>query len=287
MTMPTMAALAATLLGGATLPFALNTPVSTAPSRTTLTVPVNGDFNQFLPEHRSNYRDELRQHTARLRAIEGVLRLRDVNDLPVELRAERARNLDRLHAYWVRAEYPTVSDHSGPVRPCFIDDAGRICAVGYLVEQSAGRDAAERINAKYRPNTIREIDDPALASWIASSGLSYDEVVAIQGPEMREPSRILSIKESDVRSIQDRSASGSSRRGLRVRGRNGQPATVATSAVTDQPAPLRGARAGDIINAEPAVTVPVNEPTSIEAVPVTDAAPSVRTEPAAPPSDIQ
>lgn len=287
MTMPTMVALAATLIGGATIPFTLNNaPTPTLPAHsTTLAVPVNGDFNQFLPEHRASYADEMRQHTARLQRIESVLRARDVSSLSDNLRAERARNLDRLHNYWIRGEYPTVAAHSGARRPCFIDDAGRICAVGYLVEQSAGRDVAERINAKYRPNTIREIKDPTLASWIAASGLSYDEVVAIQGPEIQMAPQIPVQQQSQI-SENRRGRNG--RRAMRRRAveqvqtaeipvANAEPAGYdgvgvgAVQLVVDEPNPIAVEEPTEAV--APTAVETVNAPVELAPAPV-DAAPT-------------
>jgi len=144
----------------------------------------DGDFNQVRTEYPSDPANQVRNHTLRLQYIESMLRSRDVSDMPAELRAERMRNLDRLRDYWTRAEYPVNYDHPTAWEPCFIDKKGAICAVGYLVEQSAGRELAEKINSRYQYATIKEIDAPELADWITHSGLSKAEVVTIQGPSM-------------------------------------------------------------------------------------------------------
>jgi hypothetical protein len=61
-----------------------------------------------------------------------------------------------------------------------VDDAGRRCAVAYLVEAAAGTAAVDRINDRFRNAYISEMNDPALERWIESSGLTRREVMTIQ-----------------------------------------------------------------------------------------------------------
>lgn len=156
--------------------------VSTDQDRSIYSIVGDGEFNQVMREIPSDPATELRNHTERLRYIEGLLRSVDVSDMPAELQAERSRNLDRLHNYWTRGRYPLNYDHPNAWEPCFIDRDGAICAVGYLVEQSEGRAVAEKINSTYHFATIKEIDAPELDRWIEGSGLTKAEVVTIQGP---------------------------------------------------------------------------------------------------------
>lgn len=76
--------------------------------------------------------------------------------------------------------FPRNYDHPEGRVPCFIDRDGRICAVGYLVEQTAGRDAAERINRAHQYDAILAMNDAAVDDWIAGSGLSKEEAAMIQ-----------------------------------------------------------------------------------------------------------
>lgn len=119
----------------------------------------------------------LRTHLA---YVEQLLRARPTDHLSPALRAARARNLDRLHAYWTAGRFPRNYDAPGERQPTFIDREGRICAVGYLIEQSAGRAVAERINARYKHAFIREIDTPVLDQWATASGLTKQELAMIQ-----------------------------------------------------------------------------------------------------------
>ncbi|HYE95191.1 MAG TPA: hypothetical protein VD962_03210, partial [Rubricoccaceae bacterium] len=123
--------------------------------------------------------EDLRIRT-HLAYVERLLRARDVRHLSPALRAARARNLDRLHAYWTAGVFPrnTVEPHFRT--PVFIDEAGRICAMGFLFEQDAGRAAAERINERFQTALLGEIEDAALADWLATSGLTAEEAAMVQ-----------------------------------------------------------------------------------------------------------
>ena len=142
-----------------------------------------GGFNIFCPIVPGNGVPHETQVTRRLTVIEMLLRQRDVGSWPTELRAERARNLDRLHQYRLRGSYPRNYDHPDQLLPCFIDRDGRICAAGYLMEQSVGRSFAEKINASYQYATLAQIHEPELDRWIARSGLTLAELETIQEPE--------------------------------------------------------------------------------------------------------
>lgn len=124
--------------------------------------------------------DERLRITTHLAYVEATLRARNVDGMPHELRAERMRNLDRLREYWMRGIYPRNLDRPEDRRPCFIDNDGTICAVGYLVEKSAGRDAAEKINSSFQYATIGEMRSPELDAWLPRSGLTRQEAAMIQ-----------------------------------------------------------------------------------------------------------
>lgn len=93
---------------------------------------------------------------------------------------KRIQAIALLEKYIELGAYPCEFDHSPTRRPCFIDHAGNICAVGYLLEQTAGRDAAERINERYQYALITEMNDPGLRDWQQSIGLSMRELAMIQ-----------------------------------------------------------------------------------------------------------
>lgn len=124
--------------------------------------------------------DETLRIRTHLAYVERLLRARDVRALSADLQAERRRNLDRLHAYREQGVFPRNFDHPEARRPCFIDRDGRICAVGHLIEQSAGRSLAEAVNSRFQYALVSEMEDAGLTEWIRGSGLSATELALIQ-----------------------------------------------------------------------------------------------------------
>jgi hypothetical protein len=120
-------------------------------------------------------RERVRVHLA---YVERLLRARPAPSPGLE--AARTRTLDHLAAYHARGVFPWNDDHPDARRPTFIDDAGTLCAVGYLLAADRGRPAAEAIAATRKYAYVRELHDPELVSWIADSGLRPDEVALIQ-----------------------------------------------------------------------------------------------------------
>ncbi len=114
-----------------------------------------------------------------LRYVEQVLREKPLDDLTPTQRERRVHLLDLLHTYAEAGVFPQNTRHEG-FRPCFIDDQGAICAVGYLVAQTAGRAAAEAINAQFQYGYLMDMNSPLLDEWIAQSGLTRRECAMIQ-----------------------------------------------------------------------------------------------------------
>ncbi|GAA3960758.1 hypothetical protein GCM10022407_04580 [Hymenobacter antarcticus] len=117
---------------------------------------------------------------AHLAFAERRLRQSPAAGLSPALAARRAHLLDLLHRYWVAGVFPRNYDFPGERRPCFIDRDGRLCAVGFLVAETAGRAAAERINAAHQYELIADMRTPALGQWVRHSGLTKVECALIQ-----------------------------------------------------------------------------------------------------------
>ncbi len=66
--------------------------------------------------------------------------------------------------------------------PVFIDDDGNVCAVGYLIERTAGRPVAERIARDHRHDLLEDIAAamPIVRAWIDASGFTVEELASIQ-----------------------------------------------------------------------------------------------------------
>ncbi|MET7259038.1 hypothetical protein [Dyadobacter fermentans] len=116
---------------------------------------------------------------AHLEYAEKVLRKRDVSQLSAQMRSKRMHLLDLLRDYRSAGLFPKNYERNER-KPCFIDRNGTICAVGYLIEQTAGRAVAEDINSRHKYDTILAMNDRKVDEWIAQSGLSKVECAMIQ-----------------------------------------------------------------------------------------------------------
>ena len=139
----------------------------------------NKSFRAFYGREPNINDDEDLRIATHLAYVEALLRSRDVSHLSTDLQRARNRNLSALRIYRLQGEFPRNYDRPGR-RPCFIDRDGRICAVGYLVEQTAGRDVAEGVNRTYKYSYIKDIEGADLAAWLAGSGLTREEAAMIQ-----------------------------------------------------------------------------------------------------------
>ena len=124
--------------------------------------------------------DENLRIKTHLEYVEKALRQKSINHLTSTLKQQRAYLLDLLHSYWMRETFPRNYDYKEVRKPCFIDKDNRICAVGYLIERSAGRQIAEEINRRHKYERILAMNDQMVDNWIKSSGLSKEECAMIQ-----------------------------------------------------------------------------------------------------------
>lgn len=144
--------------------------------------PVLGDISfesTFGKKPTAEVSSELRIAT-HLAYVENLLRQKEMPHLTAALKEKRSHALDLLHQYRINAVFPENFDYPGERKPCFIDKNGRICAVGFLLEQTASREAAERINEKYQYEELLAMNDPALDEWVAANGLTKEECAMIQ-----------------------------------------------------------------------------------------------------------
>ncbi|MCC2546515.1 hypothetical protein LJY25_08680 [Hymenobacter sp. BT175] len=150
--------------------------------------PVLGDISfetKFGRRPDATTDNELRIRT-HLEYAEKLLRQKDASALPLALQEKRQQALDRLHDYWTAGRFPRNYDYAAQRKPCFIDRDGTICAVGYLVEQTAGRAVAEQINQLHQYDELLAMNDQRVEEWVRTSGLTKEECAMIQptyGPE--------------------------------------------------------------------------------------------------------
>jgi len=130
-----------------------------------------------LPDETASEQVRIESHLA---YVEDLLRTQGVDGLTSQAREQRLILLDHLRVYREMGVFPQRQDAFPKRRPCFIDDAGNICAVGYLIEQTAGRELAERMNEKYQYAYLWDMQDDDLGEWVNSSGFSLKELAMIQ-----------------------------------------------------------------------------------------------------------
>ena len=108
------------------------------------------------------------------------LRLMDTQDLSPVLRDARTRNLDLLREYRRRGEFPRNRHAPNRYAPCFIDSAGRQCAVACLMHASADDVPALKVAESANFARIRDMNLPELNTWASESGFKKAELARIQ-----------------------------------------------------------------------------------------------------------
>jgi hypothetical protein len=142
--------------------------------------------------------DEKLRISTHLEYVEQLLRSKDVSWMPEKQQEKRRQMLQLLNEYRNKGIYPDNFDYPGQRLPCFIDDEGKICAVGYLVQQSWGPKAANLINGRYQYRKISEMDLELLKPWMEYSGLSLEECAMIQPTyawrQIKVPKAVIGVK---------------------------------------------------------------------------------------------
>jgi len=121
-------------------------------------------------------RQRLRTHLA---YVEAHLRARPRPSLTLPQQTRRHILLDSLRAYRRAGRFPRNTEVPGR-SPVFVDEQGRLCAVGHLIAVSAGRDFAERIDTEYHLSDVRDMDLPAIDEWAEAHGFTRRELAMIQ-----------------------------------------------------------------------------------------------------------
>lgn len=130
-----------------------------------------------IPDGATNEHERIQTH---LSYTEQLLRAAETTNLIHNQQANRTFILDILHQYWTAGVFPTNRDYPDERRPCFIDADGNICAVGYLIEQTKGRQLAEDINAKHQYDFLLDMNEAAIEAWADEYGLTLEECAMIQ-----------------------------------------------------------------------------------------------------------
>ena len=133
-------------------------------------------FN-IIPDENTDEEFRIQTHLA---YVEQMLRDKETSHLSHSQQLKRTQVLDLLHEYWTAGVFPNNYDYPGERKPCFIDRDGNICAVGYLVEMTAGREVAEQINERHQYDYIADMHEESVNNWANEYGLSMEECAMIQ-----------------------------------------------------------------------------------------------------------
>ncbi len=126
------------------------------------------------------YTDENLRIITHLAYVEKLLRNRINSSLSEDQVTKRANMLKLLSEYTKNKQFPKNLDFPAQRIPCFIDKEGNICAVGYLIEKTAGRQVAAQINEKFKYEYVLAMNDLSVEKWAVSNGLTIEECAMIQ-----------------------------------------------------------------------------------------------------------
>jgi len=157
---------------------------------------VLGDHSLFeaFPTSSTDATPEKERIVIHLRYVYNLIQGQSTSNLTLAQRQNRVRCLSHLLEYIERGEFPQPAlnqDAPQDRRPCFRDDSGCVCAVGYLVEKTAGVGAVTAINDAHKYEYIYTMKDNCqlLLDWQHQMGLSLPELAMIQPTYdfMRQP----------------------------------------------------------------------------------------------------
>lgn len=121
----------------------------------------------------------------RYQKVELELARARLDTLTPEQRAARARLLEVLDAYVVRADFGQQDIEAGVRLPQFVDADGRRCAVAELLHSTGEVELVSAVAKSHNTAWIAELSgDARFLGWLDRNGLSLDEAARIQGPSM-------------------------------------------------------------------------------------------------------
>lgn len=139
----------------------------------------NAGVEHFHPTQSFSTLDEKQRVTAHLTYVYNLLSERTLPMPESETRSKRLSLLEHLNNYIEQGRFPINTKYEER-RPCFIDERGTYCAVGYLIQQTAGAALAEKINALFQYDYLMDMQLPELTAWVKTSGFTLEELATIQ-----------------------------------------------------------------------------------------------------------
>lgn len=101
--------------------------------------------------------------------------------LRAKLAQRRQVTFARFLAYREARVYPINTIGPG-LRHVWVDDLGNLCAAATIISGDWGRDATVRVGHADRQIRLADVTTGPVADWMATSGLTRHELVAIQLP---------------------------------------------------------------------------------------------------------
>jgi hypothetical protein len=106
-----------------------------------------------------------------------------------KLIANRTANLDRFRIYQRGGVFPSNTYSDGKLN-VWRDDNGHFCAAATIIRMSGMTELVDRVAEQSNFIRLADVKQGPLMDWILTSGLTQDEIAAIQEPMMpvvREP----------------------------------------------------------------------------------------------------
>lgn len=112
--------------------------------------------------------------------VESLLRMRSTRHLDDTQRLNRELLLDLLVVYASGRSYPQGLLQKEEDMPCYVDDQGRFCPVGFLLARTAGHLFAVKVCTARSAEELPEDLRARLDQWIEASGFSREELSLLQ-----------------------------------------------------------------------------------------------------------
>jgi hypothetical protein len=98
-----------------------------------------------------------------------------------KLATQRAANLQRFRDYQAKGSFPS-NTYLNQRLNVWIDADGKLCAAATIIDASGMSDLVMQTAQDNNFIRLGDVRDGALMSWILTSGLTQDEIAAIQEP---------------------------------------------------------------------------------------------------------
>ncbi|HEU0035503.1 MAG TPA: hypothetical protein VFQ53_33060 [Kofleriaceae bacterium] len=110
-------------------------------------------------------------------------RVLDRATVRAQLLANRSANLARFRAYQKKGVFPsnTFADRKLNV---WLDEFGHLCAAATIIKMSGNEDLVARVAEQSNFIRLADVRQGPLMDWILTSGLTQEEIAAIQEPFM-------------------------------------------------------------------------------------------------------